>query len=390
MEDLLVNNISKKVLFYIVRYIIPLIIKKQNDKIIFVKENSSGCNATALYNWGNQNDVKYDLELFHHYTYDNSNLLSYIKKLTKLSKAKLIITTHGTIGLRGRLEINTWHSVHLKATGVMENPTNSFKAPISWQRVNYLLSYSTFYTTTMNACFVTNPNKFKITGMPRNDLLFTSNGRKNIEKVLKKDLNDKKLIFFMPTFRMGYSSNQGNKNFMNLFGFDNFNEEDFNEYLVKNDIILVYKLHPNEEPYLDKYTNGLNSEYSLNLSDKLILDAELDLYDVLNSCDLLMTDYSGIYFDYLLLDRPVVFLPVDLEDYKKSRGFLYEPYEEWTPGPKVIEQNDLQEKILKILNDKSFYEKDRRRLKKIIHKYDDHKSSQRIWNFIDSIIKEGK
>jgi CDP-ribitol ribitolphosphotransferase / teichoic acid ribitol-phosphate polymerase len=380
------SGIFNKVIFYALRRIIPLVVKQDVKKIIFVKVSSSGCNATALYNWARKNNSTYSLELFHQYKC-NDNFLDNIKRLIRLSKAALIVTTHGPIGLINRVEINTWHSVHLKATGVMENSANVFKASNSWKRVNYILSYSSFYTTTMNACFITDPNKYKITGMPRNDLLLTSDGRKNIEKVLLRKFNGKKLIFFMPTFRLGYSESQGDKNLTNLFGFEEFNEREFNNYLESNGIVLIYKLHPNEEPYLSKYINNLNPEYSFHLSDRLIMEAKLDLYDILNSCDLLMTDYSGIYFDYLLLDRPMVFIPIDLEEYEKSRGFLYGPYDEWTPGPKVIEQYSLQEEILKSLSDINYYKKDRNRLKNIVHKYHNDNSSHRVLNLIDNIMK---
>ena len=64
----------------------------------------------------------------------------------------------------------------------------------------------------------------------------------------------------MPTFRLGYSASQGDKNLTNLFGFEEFNEREFNNYLENNGIVLIYKLHPNEEPYLSKYINNLNPE----------------------------------------------------------------------------------------------------------------------------------
>jgi len=194
----------------------------------------------------------------------------------------------------------------------------------------------------------------------------------------------------MPTFRMGYSTLQGDKNLTNLFGFQNFNNNEFDKFLVDNNMVLVYKLHPNEEPYLEQYANGLNSENSLHLSDRLILEAGLDLYDLLNSCDLMMTDYSGIYFDYLLLNRPMIFIPIDLEDYEHSRGFLFGPYEEWTPGPKVVTQGALQEEILKSVVSIEYYRTDRERLKNIIHKYHDNKSSERVGLLLKDIVADTK
>lgn len=382
------NSIIKKIIKYIIRYIIPIIVKKEKKKIIFVSTSNSGCNATALYRLSDIYEDKYELELFHTKKYNDKYIISYIKKLIVLSRANLIITTHGTIGLKGRKEINTWHSVHLKATGAMENLSENFKIQSSWQNVDVILSYSSFYTTTMNACFMTNPYKFNITGMPRNDLLFFSDGKTNLEKIFNKDFTNKKIICYMPTFRMGYSKPQGDKNLLNLFGFDKFDEKQFSKYLKDNNIILLYKLHPNEEPMLDKFLNNLNEKYCLHLSDVILSKNNLDLYDVVNGFDLLMTDYSGIYFDFLLLNKPIIFLPVDLEEYIKTRGFLFEPYDEWTPGVKVICQDKLEIEVLNNLNDNSFFEKDRIRLNNIIHKYHDSDSAKRIWKLIDSKMEE--
>ena len=105
----------------------------------------------------------------------------------------------------------------------------------------------------------------------------------------------------------------------------------------------------------------------------------------MNGVDLLITDYSSVYFDYLLLDRPIIFVPVDLEEYRKTRGFLLEPYDYWTPGKKALNQKDLQNMILQ-----SFIKDDnverRNELKNIVHYYQDGNSSERVWNLIDRIL----
>jgi len=58
-----------------------------------------------------------------------------------------------------------------------------------------------------------------------------------------------------------------------------------------------------------------------------------EIMDYLNNFDLLITDYSSIYFDYLLLDRPIIFLPYDIDAYSGENGFTV-PYDEFTPGCK--------------------------------------------------------
>ena len=56
---------------------------------------------------------------------------------------------------------------------------------------------------------------------------------------------------------------------------------------------------------------------------------------------MLITDYSSVYVDYLLLDRPIVFSCPDLEKYKKDRGFVVEDPSLLMPGTLVRNQKEL-------------------------------------------------
>lgn len=112
----------------------------------------------------------------------------------------------------------------------------------------------------------------------------------------------------------------------------------------------------------------------------------VDLYEVLGATDLLITDYSSVYFDYLLLDKPIIFTPVDYKEYEENRGFLLSPYEEWTPGPKAITQKSLQMKIEEELKNKNQYQKMRRNIKGRVHQYQDAKSIQRVWDLIERVL----
>lgn len=61
---------------------------------------------------------------------------------------------------------------------------------------------------------------------------------------------------------------------------------------------------------------------------------QMDIASLLMVSDICISDYSSLIFEYSLMERPMIFLAYDLEEYYDDRGFYY-PYEEMTPGPIV-------------------------------------------------------
>jgi CDP-glycerol glycerophosphotransferase (TagB/SpsB family) len=98
--------------------------------------------------------------------------------------------------------------------------------------------------------------------------------------------------------------------------------------------------------------------------------------------DALITDYSSIYFDYLLLDRPVLFFPYDLERYREDeRGFYFE-YEEVTPGPKARTFDELVSRICELLDgyerERAAWRPERDRVAHLCHAFRDGQSARRL------------
>ena len=93
----------------------------------------------------------------------------------------------------------------------------------------------------------------------------------------------------------------------------------------------------------------------------------MDIYPFLTFTDFLITDYSSIYFDYLMLNREIIFIPYDFENYTKNRE-LYFSYETITPGVKYSNFTDFISHLSSI--EKLDYSKERVQLKKLL--YDDY------------------
>lgn len=110
---------------------------------------------------------------------------------------------------------------------------------------------------------------------------------------------------------------------------DHLRLAEFDDWLAERDAHLLLKPHPAESIDLEGGFPRI-----------VEVPQRLDVYPLLEHADVLLTDYSSLYFDYLLLDRPVAFYPFDLEAYRSSRGF-YLDYDAVTPGPVATEFDGL-------------------------------------------------
>ena len=116
-------------------------------------------------------------------------------------------------------------------------------------------------------------------------------------------------------------------------------------------------------------------------------DDDDDIYNKLQEFNFLITDYSSIYFDYLLLDRPIIFTPFDIKEYINQDREMYYLYDDVTPGPKA--ENWTQ--ALKCI-DQAFFSEDnfkdaREKICNRFHKFCDDNSSIRVYNEIENLIK---
>lgn len=102
-----------------------------------------------------------------------------------------------------------------------------------------------------------------------------------------------------------------------------------------------------------------------------------DTNELLRHVDVLVTDYSSVYVDFLLLDRPVVFNPVDLEEYVSQRGLFFE-YGEHTPGAKVRTEGEFLAALDAELQGRDPYRQERARTVALFHKHPEGGARSRI------------
>lgn len=219
-----------------------------------------------------------------------------------------------------------------------------------------------------------NNKNVKIFFQPRNINLIKHKNNNNYKNKIKKkfNINEKKtIITYLPTFR----DTDLKKNKCNLGS-----NEDFQKFIKKNDLIFISKHHNfyNNNNF-KSISQGSKLDNIYNFSETNILTQDLLLIS-----DLLITDYSGVFFDYLILKKPIIFYCYDYYKYLKRDRELYFDYldDDITPGSKVFKYLNLKKKILENLKKDNKYKKNLKKAQKIFHENLDINSSKKIFNFI--------
>jgi CDP-glycerol glycerophosphotransferase (TagB/SpsB family) len=270
--------------------------------------------------------------------------------------------------------VNLWHGIPLKkiefdiyigAQSKMFNsifsPIYRFFKPYIFRNPNYVLSTSIEVSKLFTSAFRVSKQQCLELGYPRCDVLFKEN---NTEILRQLDyIKGDKIIVYMPTWR------DQNKNFINE-ALPDLNQ--LNHVLEKNHSRMIIKLHPNTKSINDSYSNII------------FIDSKIDIYALLPHSDLLITDYSSIYFDYLLLNKEIIFYPFDYDMYMQVDRDFYFDYEAITPGIKVDTFSNLLDSLDNM--DKLQYKEERKKLKNKLWCFQDGHASARVYSYFENKI----
>ena len=242
--------------------------------------------------------------------------------------------------------LETWHGTPLKKLGLdLENLYSG--SPKYQKRVdndskdwNYLVSPNRYTTNILKRCFAYDGEMLE-TGYPRNDIL--SNADENLANEIKTKLNlpkDKKIILYAPTWRDNEFFKAGQYKFTLKLDLKRLQEELGDEYII------LTRLH-----YF--IANNLDlSKYKGFAFDESKYDDIAELYLI---SDILITDYSSVFFDYANLKRPMLFYTYDLDSYGDViRGFYFD-MENNVPGPLLFTTEEVIDSIKNIEKIKEEY-----------------------------------
>jgi len=189
--------------------------------------------------------------------------------------------------------------------------------------------------------------------LPRNDVLF-SKGWRELEKITPQNYD--KTVMWAPTLRDSKLYNRVDSDLEYPFGISVIYTEDemdrLNHFLEERNMLLLIKIHPRQKC---NYTDGKYSNI-LYLNGETV--KKVHAYKLLTQMDAMISDYSSIVFDYMLLDRPIAWALEDMEHYQIQ--FLMDNPLEFMPGEKIYCFRDLLVFLEHVNNGEDLFREERR------------------------------
>ena len=242
---------------------------------------------------------------------------------------------------------------------------------------DYAFATSEYAAGWVRHCIPGMEGKVLVTGFPRNDVMLKGSDGTLCEQFAEGSSSMKKILW-MPTFK--HQKNQDR----NDLAVDRNNDlglltaefmESLNEKLVERDASLFIKFHPQQDlGFVDFYS--LSNIVCLTRDD---LDRKgVELYSLISEFDALVTDYSSISFDYLLLNRPIAYDLTDFEAYRNGIGFVVNNPLDYMPGHKILGKDDFFAFVDQVSTGSDDWSSKREDVCALMHKYRDDKSCERV------------
>lgn len=311
-----IGSISLKVLGIFVRTDDKLILftsyggRKYDDSPKVIYENMIKDNRSKDYKfvWGFQNPDAHNIAVGRKIKTDT---IAYF--LTAL-RAKCWITNSSierglSFKKKKTFYFNTWHGVPIKKMGSDLSENNSSFKKFGKSDIDVMCAQGAYDRDIFSRVFCIDKEKFLVSGLPRNDILscYSADEVLKLKQKLSLPLN-KKIILYAPTFRE-YNKDANKRCVIDPpINWKNWEKELGNTYHI------IFRAHYEVSKIMNIKNNAFVSDYSAydNLNELMIVS------------DILISDYSSIFFDYSIMQKPMLHFTYDYEEYAKKRGMYFD------------------------------------------------------------------
>lgn len=358
--------------------------------IVFESLNDFDCNSGALYNYIIENELNKKFKIIWLVKNKNNKIRKKVKNVKIMDyyhrplldrlyfrRAKYLIWDNEPIEKLNQRQVSIYLTHGFPA---IKNVKGLINIPESCDY--FIMTSKNLENYAKEQFSIKNNTKFIYAGLPRNDLLFQQNNE--ITKVTSQKYN--KVIIWMPTFRKSKFEDRNDTNKKLNLGIpliNSINEfKKLNSVLEENNDLLILKIHGGQDQSILKVKNLSNIKI-ITIEDEKNLN--INLYKLISNTDALLTDYSSIAFDYLLLDKPIGYIIDDINEYKL--GFGFDNIFEMMPGNKIKTLDELLNFINDLNKGKDDYKKDRKKVLNYINEYQDDKNCERIIEYIEGGLR---
>ena len=395
-KNVLIRKFVRKsyILLKKLKYLRYKLFYKMDDKVIFFEAfggRNYTCSPKAIYEkiltmkefkdfkfvWAFVDPSKHDVLNDKRLTIVKTNSKDYYKYLS-IAKYWIVnsIIDEGIIKKKNQVYVQCWHGTPLKklrydieVNGAVLNTIEEIRKrnDRDARKFDYFISPSKYctekFTSAFNLIALGKKDIIIEEGYPRNDSLFNRN-KKDVDKIKEKlgIPKDKKVICYLPTFRDNQHTSGVGYTYNLAIDFDSLKKRFGKDYVIlfKPHYFIANKID------LSKYKNFV---YNVANYD--------EINDIYLASDLLITDYSSVFFDYANLNRPVMFYMYDFDDYKNNLRDFYISLDE-LPGPIAKTQKELEDYIVNIDKSISKYKKTYDKFNDKYNYLDDGNASERV------------
>ena len=283
-------------------------------------------------------------------------------------RSQVSLSTHGLFGSLqrgpGKTSVTVWHGELGKTVARAASELSHY-----FDRVYASNSVSKAWRS---AELGVHPESVIVTGLPRNDCF---------RAVSTGQTTHARRIVWAPTYREAASGLPRTEGGADLL------------------VDLVIKSLPLITPLLEQHDAELWLRFHPAAAESLQLDdarvhlaaddaleeAGITFYEFLAASDCLITDYSSLWVDYLLTDKPVIGAMPDADAYLAERAMSLEPYKDWFPGPIVATAEGLASEVRGVLTGGDAMAPQRRFLRSVFHPLSGEDASRAVWGDVSEL-----
>ena len=334
-----------------------------NTKPVFDELIARGINEKYKFYWICFDQYETEYPKYHNVKYISSR--NKLKRYFLQCTAKIVICCNRIIGL-DRKNQTVYYLMH---GSPIKDTSGYYTCP---DYVDYMITAGPYMNQKSAAAMVIDESKCFPLGYPRNDALIDA----HIDISVYFGTYKKYIIWYPTVKQFSSGIDYGIKPIEFLDNDESVMH--LNEFAKEQDVLIIVKPHFAQIANI-KITNLSNIKF---IDDKFYKDNHIIPYEFIGSCDALLSDYSSVFYDFMLCTKPIGLVWTDVAEFKNNLGFV-DYYEEVTVGcSKIYTFEELCEFIKSVADGKDELAVERERICQMVNTPRDKRNTERVVDFI--------